>query len=117
MSAKALKIEWLPIKQKFSILDCYRSHAKRFLIRIDTLPIMPQFHDTGIQIGVQRLPEMHPCDGELTSRSGTPGDGFACLILNGDANLLRSLGLDAVSYLCIRSLYLRSNGDIAYIDA
>ena len=66
MSAKSLKIERLPVNQEFSVLDGDRPHAERLLVGIDTLPMLPQFYDTGIQIGVQRLPEMHPFDGELS---------------------------------------------------
>jgi len=113
MSAKALKIERLPINEEFPLLDGNRSHAERFLVGIETLPILPQFYNTAIQIGVQRLPEMHIFDGELSGRSSAAGDGFTCLVLNRDANLRVSLGLDAVSYPRVLSIYLRRQGNIA----
>src|SRR5437867_2400758 len=113
VSPKSLKIERLPVDQEFSILDGDRPHAERLLVGIETLPLLPQFHDAGIQIGVQRLPEMHLFDRKLTSRSSALGDGFTFLILNGDVNLRFSLGLDAVSYPRIGSIDVRRNGDIA----
>src|SRR5947209_5297265 len=115
MSAKALKIKRLPIDQEFPVPDLDRPHAERFLIRIDTLPIFPQFHSTRIQIGVPGLPEMHICDGEVAGRSAAAGNSFTGLVVNGDANLSFSLGLDGVSYPRIRSLDLRRQSDIAYI--
>src|SRR2546429_2242690 len=115
MFAKTLKVERLPIDEKFPILDSDRPHAERFLIRIQTLPLLPQFYHTDIQIGVPWLPEMYICDGELAGRCGTAGNSFTGLVVNGDANLRCSLGLDGVSYLRIRSLDLRRQGDIADI--
>src|SRR5206468_6180137 len=107
MFPKALKIERLPVNQEFPVPDGDRPHSERFLIRIETLPILPQFHHTAIQIGVPRLPEMHTFDGELAGRSGAAGNSFTGLVVKGDANLRCSLGLDAVSYPRIRSIYLR----------
>ena len=72
--------------------DC--PHAERFPIRIQTLPILPQFHHTAIQIGVPRLPEMHRFDRELAGRSGTAGNSFTVLVVKGDVNLRCSFGLD-----------------------
>src|SRR5256714_7788935 len=115
MFPKALKIERLPINQEFPVLDRDRPHAERLLIGIETLPLLPQFHHTGVQIGVPWLPKMYICDGELAGRSGTAGNSFTCLVLNGDANLCCSLCLDGVSYLRIRSLPLPRHGDITYI--
>src|SRR5947209_7952680 len=104
MFPKALKIERLPVNQEFPVFDGDRPHAERFLIRIDTLPILPQFHHTGVHIGVPRLPEMYIVDGELAGRLGPAGNSFTCLVVKGDANLCCSLGLDGVSYPRIRSL-------------
>src|SRR5437762_7472177 len=46
MFAKALKIERLPINEEFPVPDLNRPHTERFLIRIQTLPILPHFHHT-----------------------------------------------------------------------
>ncbi len=115
MFPKALKVERLPINEEFPVPDLDRPHAEQFLIRIQTLPILPQFDHTAIQIGVPRLPEMYLCDGELAGRSGAAGNAFTGLVVKGDANLRCSLGLDGVSYPRIRSIYLRRQGDIADI--
>src|SRR5262249_43986999 len=40
------------------------------------------------------------------------GNGFTCLVLNGDANLCASLCIDGVSHKPIRSSSIRCNGDI-----
>src|SRR6266550_1825898 len=117
MFPKALKVERLPINEEFPVPDLNRPHTERFLIRITTLPILPQFHHTAIQIGVPRLPEMHRCDRELAGRSGAAGNSFTGLVEKGDANLRCSLGLDGVSDPRIRSIYLRRQGDIAYIGS
>src|SRR5437588_3272385 len=69
MSPKSLEIERLPVNQEFPVLDRHSPNAERLLVCIDTLPMLPQFYHTGIQVGVQRLPEMHTCDGELTTQS------------------------------------------------
>src|SRR5207247_9122206 len=107
VSPKSLKIERLPVDQEFSILDGDRPHAERLLVGIETLPLLPQFHDAGIQIGVQRLPEMHLLDRKLTSRSSAIADGLTFLLLNGGVNLRLSLGLDDFSYQSIGSIAVR----------
>src|SRR5579884_803594 len=107
MFPKALKIEWFPVNQEFPVFDGDRAHAEWLLVGIQTLPILPQFHHTGVHIGVPWLPEMYLLDGELAGRSGPAGNSFTCLVVKGDANLCCSLGLDGVSYLRIRSLDLR----------
>jgi hypothetical protein len=45
-----------------------------------------EFHYTGIQIGMQRLPELHILYGELTACSAAAGNTFPCLVVKGDAN-------------------------------
>ena len=102
MFAKALKVERLPINEEFPVPDLDCPHAEGFLICITTLPILPQFHHTSIQIGVPRLPEMYRFD-EVAGCSGAAGNSFTGLVVKGDANLCCSLGLDGVSYPRIRS--------------
>src|SRR5438876_1791273 len=62
---------------------------------------------------MQRLPEMHIFDGELSGRTSAAGDGFTCLVLNRDANLRVSLGIDDISYPRVLSIYPRRHGIIA----
>src|SRR5438046_9244766 len=65
MFPKALKVERLPVNEEFPVLDRDGPHAERFLIRIQTLPMLPQFHHTRIHIGVPWLPAMYICDGVI----------------------------------------------------
>lgn len=43
MFPESFEVKWLPVNQKFSILDNHSPHAERLLICIDTLPMLPQF--------------------------------------------------------------------------
>ncbi len=64
---------------------------------------------------MQRLPEVHIFDEKLAGWSIAAGNGFTCLVLNGDVNLCVSLCIDGVSHKPIRSSDIRCNGDIVDI--
>src|SRR5258708_20902446 len=55
---------------------------------------------------------MHIFDEKLAGWSIAAGNGFTCLVLNGDVNLRVSLCIDGVSHKPTRSSDIRCNGDI-----